>query len=85
MYDKAECDRVALEIGANVHKCVEYRLAPQIDVSAFADAVVDVVQDTTAPPEPKKQAQAQQGSRVNPVPQPTATSPLDFFAPFRRP
>jgi hypothetical protein len=50
LYDEAECHRVALELGAAKHKCIEYRLAvPQVDASAnavgMADAIADLEQD----------------------------------------
>lgn len=50
LYDESECHRVALELGAKLHKCIEYRLAvPQIDASAnavgVADAIADLEQD----------------------------------------
>jgi hypothetical protein len=46
LYDEAECHRVALELGAAKHKCIEYRLAiPQIDASANAVSVADAIAD----------------------------------------
>ena len=61
LYDESECHRVALELGAKNHKCIEYRLAvpQQIDaattkrlfaenVLAIDDALSDLWQDKVA-------------------------------------
>jgi hypothetical protein len=46
LYDQSECHRIALEIGAKNHKCIEYRMAvPEIDAVAHAVTIADAIQD----------------------------------------
>jgi hypothetical protein len=43
---ESECHRVALDLGAPKHKCIEYQMAvPEIDAVGIADAIQDAEQD----------------------------------------
>ena len=43
---EAECHRVALDLQAPKHKCIEYQMAvPEIDAQGMVDAIQDAEQD----------------------------------------